>query len=137
MKSLRNGLHQGLVIFPIFFNDYTVSIPKTISKKFIYADGVGIIAQGKLFEELEKTLSKDLFILKKNSNKWYLILNAGKPIAIVFHLDNREASKPLQLAVNNTNIANDDGSSYLNVKLNITLTYKQLIDTMKNKLKTT
>lgn len=64
MKPLRNGLPQGSVLCPILFNVYTADIPKTTSRKFIYAEDVG-----KSFEGLETILGKDLVKLKKYFDK--------------------------------------------------------------------
>lgn len=58
---------------------------------------MGLVAQAKSFEELEKTLAKDLVKLKRYFDKWHLILNASKTVATAFHLNNREARRSLQL----------------------------------------
>jgi retron-type reverse transcriptase len=59
-KYLQNGLPQGSVLSPILFNAYTADITNTISKKFIYADDVGLVAQAGTFEEVEHILNEDL-----------------------------------------------------------------------------
>ncbi|VVC39053.1 Reverse transcriptase domain, partial [Cinara cedri] len=50
-KILQNGLPQGSILSPIVFDVYTADIIRTNSRKFIYADDIGIVKQGKTFEE--------------------------------------------------------------------------------------
>lgn len=64
-KTLQKGFPQGSVISLIIFNVYTADIPKTTARKYIYVDDVGLVAQGKSFEQLEKTLGKELAKLKR------------------------------------------------------------------------
>jgi len=65
MKPHQNGLSQDLIFSPILFNVYTADNSKTTSSKFIHTYNVGLVAQGKSFEKLEKILGKDLVKLKK------------------------------------------------------------------------
>jgi sugar-specific transcriptional regulator TrmB len=85
---------------------------------FIYADDVGLVAQGTALDEVERTLDKDIAILQKIFQNLAPSLNASKSTAIFFHHNNREASTKLQVMVNGTRIPNDDFSRYLGVKLN-------------------
>ncbi|VVC42620.1 Reverse transcriptase domain [Cinara cedri] len=135
-KVLQNGLLQGSILSPILFNVYTADIIRTNSRKLIYADDIGIVKQGKTFEEIEYNLGKDLAKIQKYLKTWYLILNASKSISIAFHLNNREANYKIMVNVNEEVIPNEDFPRYLGVKLDRALTFKPHLEGLKNKLKT-
>ena len=99
------------------------------------ADDIGLVAQGNSFEQLEDTLNEDLKILQNYFLQWYLTLNANKTTAVTFHLNNREVKRELQLKIGDINISNEERRKYLGVKLDRTLTFKQNLDSTKNKLK--
>lgn len=59
-KIVQNGLPQGSVLSPTVFNLYTADISETKSRKFMYVDDIGLVAQGNSFEQLEDPLNEDL-----------------------------------------------------------------------------
>jgi len=134
-KIVQNGLPQGSALSPTLFNVYTADMTETKSRKFMYADDIGLIAQCNSFEQLEDTLNEYLKILQNYFLQWYLTLNANKTTAVTFHLYNREAKRELQLKIGDTNISNEECPKYLGVKLDKTLTFNQHLDSTKNKLK--
>ncbi|VVC44274.1 Hypothetical protein CINCED_3A014425 [Cinara cedri] len=64
------------------------------------------------------------------------VLNPHKTTSTVFHLNNRDANRKLNLIVQGTKLMNDDAPKYLGIKLDRTLTYNQHLEDVKNKLKT-
>lgn len=64
-KMIQNGLPQGSVLSPLLFNVYTADIVNTTSRKFTYADDVGLISRGTTISEVESTLGKDISKLQK------------------------------------------------------------------------
>lgn len=44
-KVIQHGLPQGSVLSPTLFNVYTADITKTRSRKFMYADDIGLLAR--------------------------------------------------------------------------------------------
>jgi len=135
-KYLQNGLPQGSVLSPILFNTYTVDITRTISRKFIYADDVGLVAQAGTFEEVENILNVDLAKIHAYFKSWHLTLNPSKSAAIVFHLSNRKANRKLNLVVDGNSIPTENTPKYLGIKLDRSLTFKQHLEGVKDKLKT-
>ena len=86
-----NGLPQGSVLAPTLFNLYTNDLPKTESRKFIYADDICCATQASSFEVLETTLSADMVVLEQYCRNWRLIPSVSKTVSSVFHLHNASA----------------------------------------------
>lgn len=102
---------------------------------FVYADDVCLVAQAGTFEELENILNKDLAKVHTFFKSWHLTLNPGKSTSIVFHLNNREASRKLNLVVDGNTISTENAPKYLGIKLDRKLTFKQHLEDVKVKLK--
>lgn len=75
----------------------------------MYADNIGLVAQGKSFKQLGETLNTNQFtnILQNYFKNWHLNLNTTKITVVAFHLNNREASRDLKQKIDKVNIAND------------------------------
>lgn len=59
-----------------------------------------------------------------------------KTISITLHLNNRDARKKLNLQIGNHNIMNKEHPKYLGVNLDRSLTFRQHLEDIKNKIKT-
>ena len=90
-RTLLNGVPQGSVIVPAFFSLYTYDIPATVSRKYICADDIVMMASDKCFTVIEQTLSDDLDKLRNNFYNWRLDLNTTKTVSSPLHLTNRLA----------------------------------------------
>lgn len=53
-----------------------------------------------------------------------------------YQLNNRETNRELHIEIDGQNIASEECPKYLGVKFDRTLTYNQLLESVKNKLKT-
>lgn len=127
---------QGSFFSPVFFNVYTSNFVNTTSCKFMYADNVGLIAQAYSFKKLEKILNEDLFTVHNYFHSWHLTLNTTKTTSIAFHLNNRDENRKFNLMSQVIRIQGGDSPRYLGIKLDRTLTFKQYLKGIKNKLKT-
>ena len=96
-KKIKNGVPQGSVLAPMLFNIYISDMPVTNSIKFGYADDLAAAIQSRTFNELEMALSQDIESLHSYFNTWYLRMNQTKTYSMVFHLDNHNANRTLQV----------------------------------------
>uniref|UniRef100_A0A3B1IGG1 Reverse transcriptase domain-containing protein n=1 Tax=Astyanax mexicanus TaxID=7994 RepID=A0A3B1IGG1_ASTMX len=69
MRRLRNGVPQGSVLAPMLFNIYIHDLPLTTSRKYSYADDLG--------------LSKDMEILCSYLKNWHLKLSVDKTVTTI------------------------------------------------------
>ena len=96
-NSLKNGVPQGSVLAPLLFNLYTSDLPKTQSKKYIYADDIALMISGKTFGPIEQSLSEDLDNMSRYFSNWRLKIKTGKTVCTSFHLAHRLAKYQLQV----------------------------------------
>ena len=123
-RTLNNGLPQGSVLSCILYCLYTSDIPKLRSRQFIYADDIAIAYQAKSFNELETMLNTDIDTLSKYFTDWRLKPNTGKTVHCIFHLNNRQASRKLNLKLNGKPIEHEKTPTYLGFVQDRSLTYR-------------
>ena len=107
-RFLKNGVPQGSVLAPLLFNLYTSDLPKTQSKKYIYADDIALMISGKTFGPIEQSVSEDLDTMSRYFNNWRLKINTGKTVCTSFHLAHRLAKYQLQVTCEGQNIPHED-----------------------------
>ncbi len=64
---------------------------------------------------------------------WRLKLSIDKTVSTMFHLNNREASRQINIMVDSTRLQSQASPTYLGVKLDRTLSFKQHLDSAKAK----
>lgn len=136
VRKLNNGLPQGSVLSCVLFNLYIHDLPRSKSRKFLYADDMAFAYQNKKFERIEKILTEDLIPLVSYFNKWRLIPSTSKTVVNCYHLNHREANRQLQVEMNDTLLTHEAEPRYLGVILDRTLTYKQHLTNLSAKIRT-
>ena len=63
LRRLKNGLPQGSVLAPLFYNIYLYDLPFITSKTYAYADNLAILYSSRDWKVFEKTLSEDMTTL--------------------------------------------------------------------------
>jgi hypothetical protein len=102
----------------------------------MYADDVGLAVQAESFEKMDDILNENLARVQKYFKSWFLTFDPNKTTSIVFHLNNRDASRKLNFDNQDTKLKSDNAKKYLGIKLDGALTYNQYLENIKNKLKT-
>lgn len=134
-RVLNNGFGQGSVCAPTFFNLYTSDMPMTKSRKFSFADDLGLTVQVKHFETAERILERDMGTMKRYYRKWCLRMNDGKSEVAIFHLNNQMASRKLDIHLDGEEIRFNSTPIYLGLPLDRSLTFKPALTRLSEKLK--
>ena len=134
LRRLRNGVPQGSVLAPLLFNIYTHDLPATIAKKFAYADDLAILHSARDWQTLERILTQDTATLSSYLQKWKLKLSITKTVTAAFHLYNREARRELKITVEGRTLPFSAEPTYLGVKLDRALTFRQHLESLRKKL---
>ncbi|KAL7853652.1 hypothetical protein AOLI_G00204960 [Acnodon oligacanthus] len=87
-----------------------------------------------MWKVLEDGLNRDVGILADYLQKWHLQLNLGKTVAAPYHLNNREARRPLHVYVGKNCLEFQQATKYLGVRLDQTLSYKHHLEEVKAKV---
>lgn len=129
-RKLNNGLPQGSVLSCLLFNLYIHDLPKTKSRKFLYADDMAFTYQARKFQPIEKALNKDLVDVADYCRKWRLLPSPSKTVVTCFHLNHRDAGRALNVVLDGHQLTHDFEPKYLGITLDRTLTFKtHLTDT--------
>ena len=107
-----------------------------ISKKFAYADDMAILHSTGDWQTLKGTLTQDMKTLSSYLQKWKLKLSVKKTVTAVFHRYNREARRELTINVEGRALPFSTTPTYLGVKLDRALTFRQHLESLRKKLTT-
>ena len=101
LRRLENGVPQSSVLAPMLFNIYIHDIPDTLSKKYSYVDNLAILLLDRRWTSIELGPTADMTTLSTYLKKWHLKLSVVKTMSSVFDLNNREASRKLNVRIDN------------------------------------
>ena len=133
LRHLKNGVPQGSVLAPLLFNIYIYDLPSTQSRKYGYADDLAIILSKPSWKAAEEGLNEDMATLSTYFKKWHLKLNLGKTISSMFHLNNKEMAHKLNIILDKARLQFQFIPIYLGVELDRTLTFKQYLESVKQR----
>ena len=134
LRRLRNGVPQGSVLSPMLFNIYISDLPSTTSRKYGYADDLALLHTDRIWSKVESVLTADMELIADFLEKWRLKLSVAKTTVTAFHLNTKEANRQLTVVHNGTPLPNNPHPTYLGVKLDRQLTYKQHLEALRGKV---
>ena len=134
LKRINNGVPQGSVLSPLLFNVYIADLPETNSKKYGYADDLALLKVHQDWNTIEETLTQDMSILSSWLRQWRLKLSEAKTVSSTFHLNNREAKRELNVNISGRRLTCHRTPTYLGVKLDRTLTYREHLTALRGKV---
>jgi len=83
---------------------------------------------------VEGVLNKDIAAVGERPQTWNLKPSATKAVLAVFHLNNKEAKRELKVNHNNETLPFCSEPKCLGVTLDRTLTYRQHLESLREKL---
>ena len=132
--KLKNCVAQESILAPTLNNIYTSDFLSTSCKRCMYADDVALTCSDNQTVVIEHTISKDVDCVSKYYRKWHLKLSTTKSVCSIFHLKNHLAQYQLQVYMSGNSIPFVPTPRYLGVTLNRSLTFRQQIEKLKNKM---
>ena len=133
LRRPKNGLPQGSVLASLLFDIYIYDLPSIISKKYVYADDLAILYSSVDWKVLERTLSEDMTTLFAYLRIWRLKLSHAETVTAALYLHNREAKRELKVKNNAKILPFCPVPTYLGVKPDRALTYRQHLKVLRKK----
>ena len=106
------------------------------SQKYAYADGLALMYAYRDWKAVEDTLSQDMATLSAYLQTLRLKLSNTKTVTAAFHLNNREAESELNVYNNGNLLSPCPVPTYLEVKLDRSLTFPYHLEAFCKKLST-
>ena len=138
-KSITCGVPRGSVLGPLLFLIYINDLPN-ISKAldfYLFADDTNLYCEDDCLKNLETKVNKEL----KNLYLWLsvnrLALNIDKTNFLIFHPFNKPLKFNVTIMINNKAICEKNSIKYLGVLIDSTLSWKEHISCISNKISRT
>ena len=136
LKDISCGVPQGSVLGPLLFLLYINDLPNIskILNFYLFADDTNIYYENENLAQMEKIINLEL----KKLSMWLKInrlsLNIGKTNFIIFHPFNKPLKYRITLKIERKAIMEKSYIKYLGIIIDSTLTWKQHIFCVSNKI---
>jgi len=134
-RSLNDGIPQGsalsCTLFLIFIND----LPENLNiSNAMFADDLVLWTSGTDLARMQSKLNHALLTISTYCELWKLKVNCRKTIYTIFTLSPTVSKAQLQLQVQGQNIEKTETPTYLGVRLDSRLTFKEHFDDITSKV---
>ena len=106
------------------------------SQKYANADDLALLYASRDWKAVESTLSQDVTTLPAYLQTWILKLRNTKTVTAVFYLNNRESKRELNIYNNGNLFPPCPVPTYLEVKLDRSLSIRHHLEALRKKLST-
>ena len=106
------------------------------SQKYAYADDLALLYASRDWKAVEDTLSQDMTTLSACLQTWRLKLSNTTTVTAVFHLNNKEDKRELNVYSNGNLLPPCPVLTYLGVELDRSLTFRHHFEALRKKLST-
>lgn len=135
-KTITCGVPQGSVLGPLMFLIYINDLPN-ISKVldfYLFADDTNLYCEDDCLKKLETKINKELKHLYLWLSVNRLALNMDKTNFVIFHPFNKPLKLNVTIKINNKAICEKKSIKYLGVLIDSTLSWKEHISCISNKI---
>ena len=134
-RSLNEGIPQGsalsCTLFLIFIND----LPDNLNiSNAMFADDLVLWTSGTDLARMQNKLNQALLTISTYCELWKLKVNCRKTVYTIFTLSPTVSKAKLQLQVQGQNIEKEETPTYLGVRLDSRLTFKEHFDDITSKV---
>ena len=106
------------------------------SQKYAYADDLALLYASRGWKVVKEILSQDITTLSAYLQTWRLKLSNTKTLTAIFHLNNREAKRELNVYNNGNLLSPFPVPTCLGVKLGRLLAFRHHLEALRKKLST-
>ena len=129
-EGLPQGSALSCTLFFIFLNDLTEELK---CEKAMYADDLVLWKTHKYVKQGGRHLNQDLRALTEYCRKWKVTINTTKTVYSIFSLSPKQCKQNLEIKVDGLQAVKDHQPTYLGVKMDARLKFKEHVDDMKRK----
>ena len=133
---VRRGVPQGFVLGPVLFslfiNDLSASLPSSISC-FLYVDDLAILSSSALVPAMVENTQEALIRLERWSEYWCLPLNPSKCEASFFSVDPQQANLQPHFLLLNSRLRFNRTQTFLGATFDRTLSFSKHVSSLRAK----